>query len=139
MSELSMSHEERESFLAAVHVGVLSVARPDGPPLMTPIWYRYADGVVQMATQHSSHKVRLMQSTGVASLCVQREEHPPAFVTVDGPVSVSPASRDDIVPIASRYLPANEALAFADSTPDDVIVTLTPTRWFTIDFAKLPG
>lgn len=134
-----MTPDEREAFLADTHVGVLSVARPDGPPLMTPIWYRVVDDVVQMATQQSSHKVRLMQSTGVASLCVQREEHPPAFVTVDGPVSVSPATRDDIVPIASRYLPANEALTFADSTPDDVIVTLTPTRWFSIDFTKLPG
>lgn len=134
-----MTPSEREAFLADVHVAVLSVARPDGPPLLTPIWYRYAGGVVQMATQHSSHKARLAQSAGVASLCVQREQHPPAFVTVDGPVTVSPATEDDILPIASRYLPAEAARAFVDTTPDDVIVTLTPTRWFTIDFAKLPG
>ena len=38
---LAMSVEEREQFLADVHVGVLAVERPDGPPLAVPVWYDY--------------------------------------------------------------------------------------------------
>jgi nitroimidazol reductase NimA-like FMN-containing flavoprotein (pyridoxamine 5'-phosphate oxidase superfamily) len=50
MSQLSMSREQREAFLADVHVGVLAVAQPDGPPALTPVWYRYREGVVQVVT-----------------------------------------------------------------------------------------
>ena len=52
MSQLSMSRQEREAFLAALHVGLLAVDRPDGPPLVVPIWYRYtAGGVVEFNTE----------------------------------------------------------------------------------------
>jgi hypothetical protein len=37
----AMSRSDREKFLAAVHVGAISIARPDGPPLMAR---RYFDG-----------------------------------------------------------------------------------------------
>ncbi|HAS08990.1 MAG TPA: pyridoxamine 5'-phosphate oxidase, partial [Acidimicrobiaceae bacterium] len=39
-----MTVEEREQFLADVHVGVLAVERPDGPPLAVPVWYDYRPG-----------------------------------------------------------------------------------------------
>ena len=39
------TESERQEFLAAVHVGVLSVAATDGrPPASVPIWYGYAPG-----------------------------------------------------------------------------------------------
>src|ERR1700689_3968797 len=43
---LSMSIEEREGFLADVHVGILSVSRPSLGPLSVPVWYSYAAGGV---------------------------------------------------------------------------------------------
>ena len=40
-----MTPEEREAFLAGVHVGVLRVsAGDDRGPLATPLWYRYEPG-----------------------------------------------------------------------------------------------
>jgi nitroimidazol reductase NimA-like FMN-containing flavoprotein (pyridoxamine 5'-phosphate oxidase superfamily) len=42
---VSMTREEREQFLAGVHVGVLSVATADGgSPLAVPVWYTYQPG-----------------------------------------------------------------------------------------------
>jgi hypothetical protein len=41
----SLSDTERQEFLAATHVAVLSVAAADGrPPASVPIWYDYAPG-----------------------------------------------------------------------------------------------
>ena len=41
----TMSRAEREEFLAGLHVGVLSVASPDGRgPLTVPVWYTYQPG-----------------------------------------------------------------------------------------------
>jgi nitroimidazol reductase NimA-like FMN-containing flavoprotein (pyridoxamine 5'-phosphate oxidase superfamily) len=41
---LTMTKEEREAFLAAVHVAVISVAEDGHGPLMVPIWYSYEPG-----------------------------------------------------------------------------------------------
>lgn len=140
MSELTMSAQEREAFLAAPHVGLLAVARPDGPPLMTPLWYRYEPGgAVEFTTEGDSEKARLLRASGIASLCVQREEMPPAYVTVDGPVEIGDADRDLRIDIASRYLGPEGGVTYVDNAPvaDDIVVRLTPSRWRTNDFAKL--
>jgi PPOX class probable F420-dependent enzyme len=139
MSELSMSEQEREEFLAALHVGVLAVDRPDGPPLVAPIWYRYtAGGAVEFTTEGSSEKARLLERSAYASLCAQREELPYAYVTVDGPVEIEPSDRATRVDIATRYLGTRAGSAYVDGTPDadDIVVRLRPARWRTIDFAK---
>lgn len=43
-----MSKQERDDLLAALDVAVLAVERPDGPPLVFPIWYRYTPGELAM-------------------------------------------------------------------------------------------
>ena len=39
-----MTLDEREQFLADVHVGVVAVERPGRAPLAVPIWYGYEPG-----------------------------------------------------------------------------------------------
>jgi PPOX class probable F420-dependent enzyme len=139
MSKLSMSKQERDDFLAALHVGVLAVERPDGPPLMMPIWYRYAaGGAIEFNTAASSEKARLLQQAGRASLCVQREELPYAYVTVEGPIETGATDRATRVDIASRYLGSKTGTQYVDGSPDadDLEVRLHPTRWRTSDFSK---
>ena len=41
---LKMTREEREAFLAGVHVGIISIAEAGRGPLAVPIWYGYAPG-----------------------------------------------------------------------------------------------
>jgi PPOX class probable F420-dependent enzyme len=140
MSKLSMSKQERDDFLAALHVGVLAVERPDGPPLVTPIWYRYTPGgVVEFNTEHSSEKTQLLERSGHASLCAQREDLPYAYVTVEGPVEIEAADRATRVDIATRYLGAEIGAAYVDGggAVDDIVVRLHPERWRTSDFSKL--
>ena len=140
MSELTMSKQEREDFLAALHVGVLAVERTDGPPLVTPIWYRYTPGgAVEFNTAGSSDKARLLERAGHASMCAQREELPYAYVTVDGPVEIEATDRATRVDIASRYLGTEMGTGYVDGSPDadDIVVRLRPTRWRTSDFSKL--
>ncbi len=140
MSKLSMTQQEREDFLAALHVGVLAVDRPDGPPLVVPIWYRYTPGgVVEFNTGGGSEKVRLLEQSGHASLCAQREDLPYAYVTVDGPVEIDTTDRATRVDIASRYLGSDAGAAYVEANPDDddIVVRLRPTRWRTMDFSKL--
>ena len=58
-----MTNDEREQFLADVHVGVLAVAHDSGAPLAIPVWYRYRPGgVVEISTSASSVKVNVSAS-----------------------------------------------------------------------------
>ena len=135
-----MSKQEREEFLAALHVGVLAVERPDGPPLVTPIWYRYTPGgAVEFNTASSSVKAELLAQAGHASMCAQREELPYAYVTVEGPVEIETTDRATRVDIATRYLGTEMGTGYVDGSPevDDIVVRLRPARWLTSDFSKL--
>jgi PPOX class probable F420-dependent enzyme len=140
MGELQMSTTERESFLADLHVGVLAVERADGAPLVTPVWYRYEPGgAIEVSTDASSVKGRLLAAAGRATLCAQREELPYAYVAVDGPVTFGEASDDVRRDIAVRYLGAEMGQAYVASNPagDNTLVRLTPEGWHTVDYTKL--
>ncbi len=144
MGALSMTISEREEFLAGLHVGVLAVERSEGPPLITPIWYRYSPGgEVEFNTERTSEKARLLELSGRASLCAQSEALPYAYVTVEGPVELNETTRQARVELAVRYLGEEMGKAYVDSTAavDDVLVRLSPQRWRTTDYAKLtlPG
>ena len=41
MTDTDMTFEDREAFLAAKLVGMLSIARQNKGPLALPIWYLY--------------------------------------------------------------------------------------------------
>jgi nitroimidazol reductase NimA-like FMN-containing flavoprotein (pyridoxamine 5'-phosphate oxidase superfamily) len=82
---LQMTREEREAFLADVHVGVLSIEEPGRGPLTVPIWYGYAPGgELWIVTERGSRKGRLLASAKRFSLCAQSEAPPYKYVSVEG-------------------------------------------------------
>ncbi len=103
-----MSRVEREAFLADVHVAVISVAQPGRAPLAVPIWYAYEPGAeVRMVTGRTSRKATLIRAAGRVTLCVQTEQAPYKYVSVEGPVSFDDADVErDVRPLAHRYLGA---------------------------------
>lgn len=138
-----MSPEERMAFLAGAHVGVLSVsAGADRGPLTVPLWYRYEPGgSVRFVTSPQSRKARLIQTTGRASMCVQSEDLPYRYVTVEGPVAEIGAPDDTLQrSLYHHYLgpdlgdQAFEALK--DALLDEVAFALTPQRWTSSDFSE---
>jgi hypothetical protein len=61
-----MTREEREAFLAGVHVGVLSLNQEGGGPLTTPVWYAYKPGgEVQIITERASRKRRAERNAAI--------------------------------------------------------------------------
>jgi hypothetical protein len=133
-----MSRTDRETFLAEP-LCRSAVRRALGrPPLLSPLWYRYVPGgAVEFNTEFAAEKARLMEACDRASLCVQREKNPPAYVTVEGTVSIGPATDDVRLEITTRYLGLDPARAYLEVSGDDLTVALSPRRWRTVDFAKL--
>jgi uncharacterized protein len=132
---------ERQQFLAATHVAVLSVAAADGrPPTSVPIWYDYTPGGdIRINTGAGRRKARLIEQAGVVTLVVQREELPYQYVVVEGTVidTTTPSPVEVREAIAIRYLGEQGGREFARSYEPaaTVLFIVRPDRWFSADFS----
>ncbi|TMC06291.1 MAG: pyridoxamine 5'-phosphate oxidase [Chloroflexi bacterium] len=143
---LAMTREEREVFLADLHVGVVSVPGEDGrAPLAVPIWYRYEPGgLLSFFTGGESRKARALRETGRCTVCVQDEAPPYKYTTVEGPVvAIDPVDEEERRQMAARYLGAETADAYIAATAEqarqEVTVRMRPEHWLSADYSKLGG
>ena len=139
----TMTRQEREQFLAGVHVGVLSVASVDGGgPLAVPVWYSYQPGgPVNVITGAGTRKAAAIRAAGRFSLCAQDERPPYKYVTVEGPVTIEDAGHDERLALARRYLGPEGGDAYVSEVPTagQIVFRMTPERWLTVDYSKLYG
>ena len=137
----AFSETERQEFLAALHVGVLSVAATnDRPPASVPMWYDYTPGGnIRINTGASSRKAKLIERAGTVTLVVQHEEPPYQYVVVEGTVVdiTKPTPVDVREAVAIRYLGEEGGRAFVKSLEgqESVLFTIRPDRWITADFS----
>ncbi len=136
MADFDMSTEQREAFLAGLHVGILSIQRDGKGPLALPIWYQYEDGQVIIHMARDSVKAVLLRRHGRASMTVQDETPPYRYVMVEGPVTVAHEGRE-ITSMAIRYLGDELGRQYAADNPttdESVVARLRPERWLTTDY-----
>lgn len=142
---LAMSRAEREAFLAATRVGIVSVDEPGRGPLVVPVWYHYEPGgTVRFVTARTSRKATLMREVSRIGLCVQTETAPYSYVSVEGPFAMAvPDYERDVRAMALRYLGDAMGEAYlammhpGSEVGDAVLVTLTPERWYSVDYRKM--
>ena len=142
---LAMSVSERDAFLAATRIGIVSVAEAGRGPLTVPVWYHYAPGgAVRFVTAASSRKARLMRDARRISLCVQTETAPYSYVSVEGPFTLGDVDYErDVREMALRYLGPETGAGYlaamhpGGSVQGTVLVALTPERWFSVDYSKM--
>ncbi len=133
-----MTDADRDTFLAERRVAVLAIERDGKGPLCAPVWYRRRDdGGFEVAMANASAKAARLRASGRATLCVQDEDRPYRYVTVEGPVQLDVMSDDDrhevLTDIAGRYLGEAAGQAYADAFPghEEALVTLSPENWRT--------
>ena len=138
-----MTRDERETFLAGVRVGVLSVDEPGRGPLSVPVWYLYEPGSeIVVVTRPQARKARLLTAGARVAFLAQSEEMPPKYVTVQGRVvSATPADvARDVKPVVRKYLGADVGDAYVDNTrpngTDEIVVRIRPERWYSRDFSR---
>jgi PPOX class probable F420-dependent enzyme len=134
------SETERQEFLAAKHVAVLSVAADGRPPASVPMWYDYTPGGnIRVNTGASSRKAKLIERAGAVTLVVQHEEPPYQYVVVEGTVVdiTKPTPLDVREAVAIRYLGDEGGRAFVKSLEGQksMLFTIRPDRWITADFS----
>jgi PPOX class probable F420-dependent enzyme len=140
---LAMTPAERESFLAEVHVAVVTVADDGRGPLAIPLWYDYRPGgEIVLITDRDSRKTRLIREAGRVTVCAQTQEMPYRYASVEGPVT---AIEDTVTveqrrELARRYLGPEGADGYLDATRDATgrmcAIHIRPERWLTRDYTK---
>lgn len=142
MTDGAMTRDERDAFLRDLHVAILAIDEPGRGPLALPIWYLVADdGDVLLSMDGDSVKARLLDAAGRATITVQTETAPYQYVSVEGPITIEPASHDPLE-LASRYLGPDLGQWYVDNNPTTDAtrtVRLHPEHWRTFDFAKVLG
>ena len=142
---LVMTKEEREAFLAEVHVAIISIPERGRGPLTVPVWYSFVpSGELHIWTGGNSRKAKLLREAGRFSLCVQQETPPYKYVSAEGPVvAIEPIQLErDLRPLVYRYLGPEEGNSFIESLGGDsagigdILVRMEPERWLSEDYSK---
>ncbi len=136
-----MTSPEREAFLAGLHVGILGICLPDRGPLLLPIWYRYFPGAeIIFVTNKNSRKTKFLAVGEHITVCVQNEDPPYQYVSVEGPIiSIKNADHDhDFRPIAHRYLGITKGDQYVENTlgDEEILISMKPQKWSTADYQK---
>ncbi|MFG2920936.1 pyridoxamine 5'-phosphate oxidase family protein [Streptomyces sp. NPDC048305] len=142
---MALTREEREQFLAEPHVAALAVdAQEEGrAPLTVPIWYQYeAGGDLWIMTGRDSRKGTAIAAAGRFSLMVDRVTPTVRYVSVEGPVTdTSPATRELLTEISSRYLPADKVEAYVEfawkAHGEQVVIHMRPEHWLSTDLGAV--
>jgi PPOX class probable F420-dependent enzyme len=115
--------------------GILATTRKDGRPHVAPIWYVVDDddNTIVFTTGADTVKGRTLARTGRAALCVDDDQPPFSFVTVEGTVTLSgdvEAVRSWATVIGGRYMGADRAEEYGtrNGVPGELLVRLTPER-----------
>ncbi len=136
-----MTQAEKESFLADLHVGVLSIAQEGRGPMTVPVWYMYEPGgELWFLTGPDSRKGKLLRKGVRVSLCAQTEAPPYKYVSIEGAVTgIDVADRETQGrPMARRYLGKAMGDQYIERSGSDesVCVRVTPERWLAVDYGK---
>jgi PPOX class probable F420-dependent enzyme len=127
-----MTPDERRAFLmAGTRTGKLGVTRRDGQPYVLPVWFVLDRDDVVFMTGAETARGRALRRDGRASVCVDEERPPYAFVRINGQARLG----EDLTEmrlwarrIAARYMGEAVADRYAvrNAVPGELLVRLVP-------------
>ena len=123
----------REFLQAGTRTGKLGYTAADGRPLVAPVWFVLEDDAVVFNTGAATAKGRALRRDPRATICVDLEEPPYAFVQVQGDAELSGEPGDLVATataIARRYMGADRAEEFGrrNGVPGELVVRLRPSK-----------
>ena len=132
-----MGDAERRAFLSAgTRTGKLATVRRDGSPHVQPVWFVLDGDDLVFTTGATTVKGRNLRRDPRASLVVDDEAPPFAYVRVDGRARLSEDPAEMLTwatRIADRYMGADLAEAYGrrNAVPGELLVRLVPSRTVT--------
>ena len=130
----SVTDPEVHKFLTeGTRTGKLAYTNAAGRVLVAPIWYIVEDGDLIFNTGADTVKGKFLVRERQATICVDLEQPPYAFVQVQGNAELSNDQGELLrtaTAIAARYVGPDRAEAFGErnAVPGELVVRLRPTK-----------
>ena len=130
----SFSDPEVRNFLTrGTRTGKLGYLADSGRPLVTPVWFVVDGDNLVFNTGKETAKGRALARDPRATLCVDLEEPPFAFVQVQGEAELSEDPAELLrtaTAIAARYMGAERAEEFGqrNAVPGELVVRMRPVK-----------
>ena len=130
----SFSDPEVRDFLTrGTRTGKLGYLADSGRPLVTPVWFVVDGDNLVFNTGKETAKGRALARDPRATLCVDLEEPPFAFVQVQGEAELSEDPAELLrtaTAIAARYMGAERADEFGqrNAVPGELVVRMRPVK-----------
>ena len=136
----AMNDEELVSFFGQTTFARLGTLNGDGTIHIAPIFFKYQDGQILMATQDPSRKIRNIKRNNNVTVLIDTTEVPFKGALIYGTAELD---YEDVlskrVAIFERRLPREDSEAYARRIANKwpcVIVRITPVRIASFDYAK---
>ena len=118
---------------AGTRTGKLAFLAASGRPLVTPVWFVLEGDSLIVNTGKDTAKGRALATDPRATLCVDLERPPYAFVQVQGEAELSEDPAELVrtaTLIAARYVGPERAEEFGrrNGVPGELVVRLRPVR-----------
>jgi PPOX class probable F420-dependent enzyme len=130
----SLSDPEVRDFLTrGTRTGKLGYLAASGRPLVTPVWFIVDGDSLVFNTGKGTAKGRALARDPRATLCVDLEEPPFAFVQVQGEAELSEDPAELLrtaTAIAARYMGAERAGEYGqrNAVPGELVVRMRPVK-----------
>ena len=129
-----MDKAERDLFLQQPNTAVLATVDAKGRAHAVPVWYLWTGEVFEMIGGKTSAKMRHIDNTGRATLCVDQRGGDQAFhVTAEGPCELGDtATKEWRLALHTHYRGAQAAqqVVRGDGHLVQRFMTLRPERWY---------
>jgi len=136
----AMTKEELVSFLEEAHFARLGTINKDGTIHIAPIFFKYDDGQIFMATQDPSRKVRNIKRNNQVTILIDTTDVPFKGVLIYGTAALD---YEDVISkriaIFEKRLCREDAETYAKRLSNKwecVILRITPERIASFDYSK---
>ena len=136
----AMTEEELVSFFEEAQFARLGTINEDGTIHIAPIFFKYDEGQILMATQDPSRKIRNIKRNNHVTVLIDTTEIPFRGALIYGTAELD---YEDViekrVAIFERRLSRQDAETYASRLSDKwkcVIVRITPTKIASFDYSK---
>jgi PPOX class probable F420-dependent enzyme len=135
----NLSVEDLDGLLEEARPAVLLTHRPNGTPLLSPVWFRWRDGAFETTMADSDGKLRRLRHSPEVGFLVFETSPPFRGIEARGSVELS---EEDVgkarLAIAERYLGPEGARAYVETVAEKaVLVRLEPQSIRAWDFSDV--
>ena len=119
-------------FLCAGHrTAKIACVKKDGSPIVSPVWFIVDHQQLVFTTMNNSLKYKLMTRDPRVSVCVENDQYPYGFATLQGSVHIKKLPVEELLHwttlIAERYVPDDLAAEYGkrNAVEEEVLVRMT--------------